>query len=251
MNAPGRMLHVSPGFYPPHYENHLPKKKEVDFEIEQELAVLKEWGEVQKNFLDTLFLPPTSTCSWRDRIEDGIYQCTQGQACIWWEPLPEKCLLGNGHFIEICQQQTRYGILKFTSGYLVSHLAPHIHQMLGQLCALALHLAEHQAFVEALLKPLQPVSVYEVLSPREKEVLECMALGKNEDDIAEQLSIALTTVRTHRHKIYSRLQVHTPQDAVLRSFALRLLNWLDISEHTHSAEGRRAADNVLPDAARG
>lgn len=222
---------VAPEAYRLRHGNRPPRKKEVGLEIEQELATLREWGEVQKNFIDYVFMHPASGgSSWRKKIEDGIRQCTHGRARIWWEPLPKECMLESGHLIEIRHQQIRYGILKLTSGYLVSHLAPNIHQALGHLCALVINLAEHQTLVDLLLKPLQPSAGYESLTPREKEVLECMALGDSEHAIAERLNIALTTVRTHRHRVYSCLDVHNPQDAILRSFALRLLNWLELSE---------------------
>jgi DNA-binding CsgD family transcriptional regulator len=213
-----------------HIEGYLQRTQEVSLEIEQELAVLKEWGDVITKFLDYIFVSSSSTHSWRQKIEDGIYQCTHGRICVWWEPLPKKCIAGNGHLIEIRYHRVRYGVLKLTSGYLVSHLAPNIHQMFGHLCGLIITLAEHQVLVESLLRPLQSSSGYEVLTPRETEVLKCMALGENENSIAEHLGIALTTVRTHRHKIYSCLQVHNPQDAVLKSFALRLFDWLDLAE---------------------
>lgn len=226
---------TSPGLYQYPLESFLQRREAMSLEVERELATLKEWGKVQKGFLDCLF-QATENKPWRDRIEDGIYQCTCGQACIWWEPLPRACMGEGGHFVEIRHQHIRYGMLQLKSGYLVSHLAPNIHQMLGHLCALVIHLAEHQMLVEALLKPLEPFSGYESLTSREKEVLECMALGENESAIAERLSIALTTVRTHRHSIYNRLEVHTPQEAILRSFALRLLEWLDLSEKASSGK---------------
>lgn len=225
----------SPVLYGARYESNVQKEKRMGLEVEQELATLREWGKVQKELFDYIFVRSVSTGSWRKRIEDGIDQCTCGRAQIWWEPLSKRCISGSGHIIEICHQQTRYGILKLTHGYLVSHLAPNIHQAFGQLCALIINFAEHQALVEALLKPLQPLYGGESLTSREKEVLELMASGESEGVIAEQLSIALTTVRTHRHNMYRSLDVHSSQEALLRSFALRLLNWLDISETSQSA----------------
>jgi DNA-binding CsgD family transcriptional regulator len=202
----------------------------VKLEIEKELAVLKEWGQVQKNLLDCIFMPsPAAIDSWRSRIEEGVCQSTHGYAQIWWEPLPSECTLGSGQLVEICYERTRYGMLKLAPGYLVSHLVPDLHQAFGHLCALLISLTEHQALVRSLLKPLKPLEAYNELTSREKEVLQGMAAGESENTTAQRLNIALTTVRTHRHNVYRCLEVHSPQEAVLRSFALRIVDWMDLS----------------------
>ncbi|EFH88899.1 LuxR C-terminal-related transcriptional regulator [Ktedonobacter racemifer] len=198
-------------------------------EIEQDLTVLNEWIRVQEEILKSMITPNTSKKSWRNRIEDTIYHCTHGYAQVLWDPISLEHLRGNCHLIEICFQQKRYGMLKLTSGYLVSHSAPNIPQSFANLCALIINLAEHQKLVESLMKQLPSLDINDSLSPREKDVLNGMAFGENEDAIGQRLSIALTTVRTHRHAIYRCLMVRNPRDAVLRSFALGLVNWLDLS----------------------
>ncbi len=225
---------VSPGLYLHHFEESRQRREGIGWEVEQELATLREWEKVQEVLFTYLFSQQVEHTSWSERIEHAVSQCTGGQARIWWEPLSKACMIEGGHFVEIRYQHIRYGMVQFKSGYLISHLAPHIHQMFGNLCALAIHLAEHKVLVGLLLKPLQPLSEYETLTSREKEVLECMALGDNECTIARRLCIAPTTVRTHRHSIYSRLNVHTPQETILRSFALRLLDWLHLSKTSSS-----------------
>jgi DNA-binding CsgD family transcriptional regulator len=204
-------------------------EKRINVELEQELAVLSEWGQVQKSLLNAVLAPAISTHSWRKKIEDGIYQCTRGQAQIIWEPLSPESVRRNGHLTRICYQHLYYGMLRLESGYLVSHLAPDIHLAFAHLCALMIRLAEHQTLVELLVHQMPYLYGYESITPRERDVLEGMALGENEDMIGERLGIALTTVRTHRHSLYRRLETRSPQETVLRSFTLRILNWLDFS----------------------
>lgn len=216
--------------YPPRYGQYQREQEQANLEMEKEVAVLKEWGQIQRSFLNSSFLASTSqVSSWRKKIEEAVIQSTNGNAHIWWEPLSRKSVLESGQLIEVRHQQTRYGMLKLAPGYLVSHLIPDIPQAFGHLCALLVSLTEHQTLVASLQKSLEPQYTYDSLTPREKDVLQGMAFGENENAMAEQLHIALTTVRTHRHKVYQRLGVHSPQEAVLRSFTLRLLDWLDLS----------------------
>lgn len=53
-----------------------------------------------------------------------------------------------------------------------------------------------------------------VISKREQEVLEQLALGKVYSDIAESLTISPYTVRKHIENIYGKLQVHNKVEAV-------------------------------------
>lgn len=54
----------------------------------------------------------------------------------------------------------------------------------------------------------------DVLSPREREVLECMTEGKRGTQIAADLLISVDTVRTHTRSIFSKLEVHSRLEAV-------------------------------------
>lgn len=55
-----------------------------------------------------------------------------------------------------------------------------------------------------------------LLSKREQEILCHLAKGLLYKEIAEKLSISVETVRTHLHKIYEKLHVHTRTEAVLK-----------------------------------
>ena len=62
-----------------------------------------------------------------------------------------------------------------------------------------------------------PQPLVEPLSPRELEVLKLIAQGLSNREIAEQLVVALTTVKGHSHRIYGKLQVQRRTEAVARA----------------------------------
>ena len=57
-------------------------------------------------------------------------------------------------------------------------------------------------------------SPFEVLTPREREVLKLVAEGSNSREIAEMLRISLQTVKTHRVNIMRKLDIHKVNDLV-------------------------------------
>ncbi len=71
---------------------------------------------------------------------------------------------------------------------------------------------------DSLAQPL-----IEPLSEREMEVLRLLATGLSNPEIAEQLYIATSTVRSHLKSIYGKLNVHKRWDAVYRAEELGLL----------------------------
>ncbi len=68
-----------------------------------------------------------------------------------------------------------------------------------------------------------PASMVEPLSKRELEVLRLLKTHLSSTDIADELTISVNTVRTHIKSIYSKLNVHSRQDAVQRAQELELL----------------------------
>jgi DNA-binding NarL/FixJ family response regulator len=62
-----------------------------------------------------------------------------------------------------------------------------------------------------------PQELFPELTMREREILEMMAVGKANTEIAETLSISLKTVRNHVSNIYSKLQVVDRAQAVIRA----------------------------------
>lgn len=64
-------------------------------------------------------------------------------------------------------------------------------------------------------KAIEPV---EALSGRENEILQLLAKGLLYKEIAEQLSISVSTVRQHIHHIYEKLHVQNRTEAINKVF---------------------------------
>jgi len=71
--------------------------------------------------------------------------------------------------------------------------------------------------VQSFQKPVQaPDPGLENLSPREQEVLDCLAQGLIYKEIADKLGVSYETVHTYIRRIYEKLQVRTRTEAVAR-----------------------------------
>jgi DNA-binding NarL/FixJ family response regulator len=70
--------------------------------------------------------------------------------------------------------------------------------------------------VQSFQKPAASADPAEDLSPREKEVLDCLAQGFLYKEIAEKLGISYETVHTYIRRIYEKLQVRTRTEAVAK-----------------------------------
>jgi len=62
-----------------------------------------------------------------------------------------------------------------------------------------------------------------MLTEREKEILQLIIDGFNNDDIAEKLFISIQTVRNHIRHIYEKLHVHSKSQAVVKALKENLL----------------------------
>jgi|GEM_PF-1845858 len=58
----------------------------------------------------------------------------------------------------------------------------------------------------------------EILTPREREMLDLLAKGYRYKEIAEKLFISFETVRTHIHHIYEKLHVQSRTEALNKAF---------------------------------
>ncbi len=56
---------------------------------------------------------------------------------------------------------------------------------------------------------------YELLSPREREILQLIAEGKSNKDVANMLNLSVYTVETHRSNILQKLNIHTVPELIL------------------------------------
>jgi len=56
---------------------------------------------------------------------------------------------------------------------------------------------------------------YDLLTPREKEILHLLLEGKTNKDIAAALALSLYTVETHRRNLQSKLNIHSFPELIL------------------------------------
>jgi two-component system response regulator NreC len=56
---------------------------------------------------------------------------------------------------------------------------------------------------------------YELLSPREREVLQLIAEGQSNKEIAQSLGVSIYTVETHRGNILQKLNLHSVPELIL------------------------------------
>ena len=80
---------------------------------------------------------------------------------------------------------------------------------------LLVHCAPETAVPESAIKPL---------SPRELEVLQQLAAGRSNREIANELFLSLNTIKAHTRRLYAKLEVNNRTQAVARARALHLLD---------------------------
>lgn len=68
----------------------------------------------------------------------------------------------------------------------------------------------------------QPVPKDPVLTARENQILEMLELGRSNQEISEELSIAVHTVKNHVHNLLTKLGVGTRAEAAALAHALRM-----------------------------
>ena len=76
--------------------------------------------------------------------------------------------------------------------------------------------------VEDYMRQMQDRHVedsYELLTTREREVLQLLAEGKNNKEVAGILNLSLYTVETHRSNIFQKLSLHSGAELIL--YAIR------------------------------
>jgi two-component system response regulator NreC len=56
---------------------------------------------------------------------------------------------------------------------------------------------------------------YELLTLREREVLQLIAEGKSNKEVANMLNLSLYTVETHRSNILGKLNLHSVPELIL------------------------------------
>ena len=74
--------------------------------------------------------------------------------------------------------------------------------------------AKESSFIYDLLSRLESSPGHDILSDREREVLEVLATGASNKEIAKTLYISISTVKSHIINIYSKLQVANRIEAI-------------------------------------
>ena len=64
---------------------------------------------------------------------------------------------------------------------------------------------------------------YDLLSGREREVLQLIAEGKSNKEIANALNLSVTTIETHRNNMMQKLNLHSTADIVLYAVRKKII----------------------------
>ncbi len=65
---------------------------------------------------------------------------------------------------------------------------------------------------------------YDLLTEREKEILQLLAEGKSNKDTASMLNLSVNTVETHRTRIMQKLNLHSAAEIVLYAVRKRIIS---------------------------
>ena len=65
---------------------------------------------------------------------------------------------------------------------------------------------------------------YDLLTDREKEILQLLAEGKSNKDAAVMLNLSTNTVETHRNRIMQKLDLHSAAEIVLYAVRKRIIS---------------------------
>ncbi|HEX4997888.1 MAG TPA: response regulator transcription factor [Terriglobia bacterium] len=65
---------------------------------------------------------------------------------------------------------------------------------------------------------------YELLTEREKEVLQLLAEGKANKEVASMLNLSISTVETHRTRLMQKLNLHSSAEIVLYAVRKRIIS---------------------------
>jgi DNA-binding NarL/FixJ family response regulator len=65
---------------------------------------------------------------------------------------------------------------------------------------------------------------YDLLTPREKEILQLLAEGKTNKEVASLLEVSVLTVETHRSNLMQKLSLHSTAEIVLYAVRKKLIS---------------------------
>jgi DNA-binding NarL/FixJ family response regulator len=78
----------------------------------------------------------------------------------------------------------------------------------------------------------EPIVAVPTLTPREWEILQHIAQGQSNSDIADQLSLSKATVQNYVSNIYAKLGIETRAEAMLYAMRNKLVDIKDVLEDT-------------------
>jgi two-component system, NarL family, invasion response regulator UvrY len=113
------------------------------------------------------------------------------------------------------------------SGYLNKNAAP------AELINAIKRISQGRKYItseiaEKLLIQQDDKKLHETLSNREFEIFKLLAFGKTVTQIAESLSLALTTVSTHRSRIMEKLNLTTNSELTRYAIAHNIISDIDL-----------------------
>jgi DNA-binding NarL/FixJ family response regulator len=116
-------------------------------------------------------------------------------------------------------------------GYLLKHTeAEDLHRAIKAAAEGRVHLAPEAA--ERLMREVRAPESPEALTARETEVLELIARGRANKQIARELFVEEKTVKTHVSHILRKLGVHSRTQAALHAVRTGLVSLEDLSEES-------------------
>lgn len=103
-------------------------------------------------------------------------------------------------------------------------LLPAVHAVAGGKCFFSP--AVSKVLAEDYVRQLQQRGLtdsYDLLTEREKQVLQALAEGRSNKEVATMLDVTLSTVETHRGNLMQKLNLHSTAEIVLYAVRKRLI----------------------------
>lgn len=186
-----------------------------------------------------------SAAIWHADAPQHIIRMSAGRVGLWWEPYDPSNIPLNFHCFPVNLGQTRFGVLAVASELIQPDTLLHV-ELTTQMCAYLTSLVELQTIIYCLMSQARCrypqhqgddnggeeglTLPHPILTSREQDILISLCRGESEHECARRLYLAPATVHSHRQRLFRRLDVHAPHEAILLSYALRLVNWAGIVE---------------------
>lgn len=169
---------------------------------------------------------PQSVYRFLERMLISAQQSTRTGSIIEILILQAQALHLLGRLTDALQKFQRALTLAESEGYC--RLFVDEGELVAELLLLAIQHDLHPVYASrllALLKENLPraTNLPETLTERESEVLRLIAAGLSNQEIAQRLTISLSTIKTHVTRIYAKLEVTSRTQAILRARELRLI----------------------------